>query len=152
MAKLENGPHIAFQLLIYPITILRPDSPSSFSFSPSLIRAPAVNWFYSHYVPHETEDHSNDPRLSPLMSEDFSGLPPAYIVTAGFDPLHDEGVAYADKLKSAGVKVRHVDYPTMIHGFFSFAPLLDEGKAAQRLACDRLRLAFAGAAEAQVAE
>ncbi len=124
MAKSGNEPHIAFQLLIYPITTLRPDSPSSFSFSPSLIRAPATNWFYGHYVPQDMEGHSRDPRLSPLLSDDLSGLPAAYIVTAGFDPLHDEGVAYADKLKGAGVKVRHVDYPTMIHGFFSMPSLI----------------------------
>nr|TFG51352.1 MAG: alpha/beta hydrolase [Hyphomicrobiales bacterium] len=124
LAKANNGPHIAFQLLIYPITVLRPDSPSSFAFSPTILRAPAINWFYSQYVPDETEDHSGDPLLSPLKAEDLSGLPPAYIVTAGFDPLRDEGLAYADKLKAAGVKVRHIDYPSMIHGFFSMPGLI----------------------------
>jgi acetyl esterase len=142
LAKAGNGPHIAFQLLIYPITMLSPDSPSSFAFSPALIRAPAINWFYSHYVPQEMEDHSNDPRLSPLQGDDLSGLPPAYIVTAGFDPLHDEGVAYADKLKGAGVKVRHIDYPTMIHGFFSMPSLIPLAGEALSAAGEAVREAF----------
>ncbi len=124
LAKANNGPHIAFQMLIYPITTLRPDSPSIFAFGPNILREPAINWFYSQYVPQESGDHTDDPRISPLQSEDLSGLPPAYIVTAGFDPLHGEGLAYADKLKAAGVKVRHIDYPTMIHGFFSMPGLI----------------------------
>lgn len=126
-AKANKGPHIGFQLLLYPITRLNADSPSSFAFSPTMLREPAINWFYNHYVPNADDAGSvlsDDPRLSPLKTEDLSGLPPAYIVTAGFDPLHDEGVAYADKLKAAGVKVRHVDYPTMIHGFFSMPSLI----------------------------
>jgi acetyl esterase len=143
LAKSASGPQIAFQLLFYPITTMRPDSPSSFAFSPSLIRAPAINWFYSHYVPQETEEHSRDPRLSPLLSEDLSGLPPAYIVTAGLDPLHDEGVAYADKLKGAGVKVRHVDYPTMIHGFFSMPSLIPLASEALSAAGGAVREALA---------
>jgi acetyl esterase len=143
LAKTKNGPHLAFQLLFYPITTLRPDSPSSFAFSPTLLREPSVNWFYSHYVPDETEDHSDDPLLSPLKAENLSGLPPAYIVTAGFDPLHDEGVAYADKLKAAGVKVRHVDYPSMIHGFFSMPGLIPLAGEALSAAGHTLRDALA---------
>jgi acetyl esterase len=143
LAQANNGPHIALQMLIYPITTMRPDSPSSFAFSPTILRGPAINWFYSHYVPDGGEDHTDDPRLSPLRSEDLSGLPPAYIVTAGFDPLHQEGVAYADKLKSAGVKVRHIDYPTMIHGFFSMPGLIPLAGEALNAAGHALRDALA---------
>ena len=60
-----------------------------------------------------------DERLSPIAAKDVSGLPPAYILTAGFDPLREEAIAYAAKLKAAGVTVTHVDYPTMIHGFLT---------------------------------
>ena len=143
LAQVNNGPHIALQMLIYPITTMRPDSPSSFAFSPTILRGPAINWFYSHYVPDGGEDHADDPRLSPLRSEDLSGLPPAYIVTAGFDPLHEEGLAYADKLKSAGVKVRHIDYPTMIHGFFSMPGLIPLAGEALNAAGHALRDALA---------
>jgi acetyl esterase len=121
-SKGKGGTHIAFQLLLYPITSLHADLPSNFAFAGNVLTQPPVNWFYSQYVPHDAD--SSDPRLSPLRAKDLSGLPPAYIVTAGFDPLHDEGVAYADALKGAGVKVRHIDYPTMIHGFFSLQSLI----------------------------
>jgi acetyl esterase len=143
LAQANNGSHIALQMLFYPITTMRPDSPSSFAFSPTILRGPAINWFYSHYVPDGGEDHADDPRLSPLRSEDLSGLPPAYIVTAGFDPLHEEGQAYADKLESAGVKVRHIDYPTMIHGFFSMPGLIPLAGEALNAAGHALRDALA---------
>jgi acetyl esterase len=71
--------------------------------------------------------------LSPIEARDVSGLPPTTIVTAGFDPLRQDGVDYAEKLKAAGVTVTHVDYPTMIHGFFSMPgliPLASEAIAA----------------------
>jgi len=131
MAKAKNAPHVAFQVLIYPITSLHADLPSNFEFGWNVSAQPPINWFYSHYVPSGTQ--SSDPRLSPLRADDLSGLPPAYIVTAGFDPLRDEGIAYVDALKGANVKVRHVDYPTMIHGFFSMQgmiPLASEAIAA----------------------
>lgn len=131
LAKGKGAPHIAFQLLLYPITSLHADLPSVFGFEGNILTQPQINWFYSQYVPHDVE--ASDPRLSPLRAKDLSGLPRAYIVTAGFDPLHDEGVAYADALKGAGVKVRHIDYPTMIHGFFSMQsliPLASEALAA----------------------
>jgi acetyl esterase len=131
LTKGKGGPHIAYQLLIYPITALHWDSPSAYAFSGIFLNQPRVNWFYKQYVPEDID--ASDPRISPLAAEDFSGLPPAYIVSAGFDALHDEGIAYGDRLKAAGVKVRHVDYPTMIHGFFSlpaFIPLASEALAA----------------------
>jgi len=87
-----------------------------------LLENRTIDWFRDHYLPKGTD--LSDPRLSPLEAKDVSGLPPAYIVTAGFDPLHDEAIAYAEKLKEAGVKVSQVDYPTMIHGFFSMQGLI----------------------------
>jgi acetyl esterase len=131
LSKGRGGAHIAYQLLLYPITSLHADLPSNFAFGGNVMTQPPVNWFYSQYVPSDVEP--SDPRLSPLRSNDLSGLPPAYIVTAGFDPLRDEGVAYVDALKGAGVKVRHIDYPTMIHGFLSMQsliPLASEALAA----------------------
>ena len=91
----------------------------------------AMKWFSNHYAPKGTD--TSDPLLSPLSAPDLAGLPPAYIATAGFDPLHDEGAAYAERLKAAGVAATHVDYPTMIHGFLSMAgvlPLAGEALAA----------------------
>jgi acetyl esterase len=84
----------------------------------------------------------NDPRLSPLLAKDFSGLPPAYVVTAGFDPLRDEGRAYADKLDAAGVPVTYVNYPGMIHGFFSMRSLIPKAREAVAAAAAALRAAL----------
>ena len=123
----RNSPEIAFQLLIYPALRLSSDpEPGEEAGSGAEMGFPldtrALNWFYRYYVP-EGMDPS-DPRLSPLNAADLTGLPPAYIVTAGLDPLKDDAVAYSERLKQAGVAVVHVDYPGMIHGFFSMQGLI----------------------------
>lgn len=79
---------------------------------------------------------------SPLLAKNLSNLPPAYIMTAGFDPLRDEGKAYADRLREAGVPVDYVCYEGQIHGFVSMAGALDEGKQFLREAAAVLRKAF----------
>ena len=71
-----------------------------------------------------------DPRASPLLADDLSGLPPAHILTAGFDPLQDEGKAYAERLRAAGVHVHHDHYPDMIHGFIGMTGMLDTSREA----------------------
>jgi acetyl esterase len=117
LAKQNRGtPQIAFQLLIYPATRVGLKSAYAFG-SGYFLDSRTIERFHGYYVPN-TADPA-DPRLSPLEAKDVSALPPAYIVTAGFDPLRDEAIAYAEKLKQAGVTVTQVDYPTMIHGFFS---------------------------------
>jgi acetyl esterase len=132
LAQEKGKPHIAFQLLIYPSTSFRHDAPSVLAFGSGYgLNQAAIEWCVSHYIPKEAD--RGDIRLSPLAAADLKGLPPAYVVTAGFDPLHDEGAAYADKLKAAGVPVAHVDYPSMIHGFFNMqglVPLAGEAIAA----------------------
>ena len=132
LAKQKGGPRIGFQLLIYPSTSFRHDSPSVLAFgSGYMLNQATIEWMVSHYIPKEAD--RGDMRLSPLAATDLKGLPPAYVVTAGFDPLHDEGAAYAQKLKAAGVPVVHVDYPSMIHGFFNMQgvlPLAGEAIAA----------------------
>ena len=70
---------------------------------------------------------SADLRLSPLLARDFAGLPPAFVLTAGYDPLRDEGRAYADRLIEAGIKTTYVNYPGTIHGFFSLTRFLQQG-------------------------
>ncbi|HAK62094.1 MAG TPA: alpha/beta hydrolase, partial [Alphaproteobacteria bacterium] len=81
-----------------------------------------MHYFYDLYVPKGTDE--NDPRLSPLRAKNFAGLPPAYVITAQYDVLRDEGRLYAEKLKEAGVKVTHVNYDTLIHGFFTMAGVI----------------------------
>ncbi|HXJ02232.1 MAG TPA: alpha/beta hydrolase [Micropepsaceae bacterium] len=118
----KTKPAIAFQLLIYPVTRVETGASTRPFGTGYLLENRTIDWFRDHYLPKGTD--LSDPRLSPLEAKDVSGLPPAYIVTAGFDPLHDEAIAYAEKLKEAGVKVSQVDYPTMIHGFFSMQGLI----------------------------
>jgi acetyl esterase len=136
LAKEKGRPRIGFQLLIYPTTKIN-FAASQRNFSAGFfLDSRTIDWFRSHYVPPGTEA---DPRLSPLDAQDVTGLPPAYIVTAGFDPLREEGVAYAEKLKQAGVKVMQVDYPSMIHGFFSMPGLIPLASEAIRAAAHAVR-------------
>jgi acetyl esterase len=133
----KSTPSIDFQLLIYPVVRFeRGHSTRPFGAGYFLDNR-SIDWYRNHYVPSNVDPF--DPRLSPLEAKDLSGLPPAYIVTAGFDPLRDEAIAYAERLKQAGVTVTHVDYPTMIHGFFSMQGLVPLSNEAIGAAAHALR-------------
>ncbi len=121
----EDGP--AFQMLIYPATDSSKESGSRKEFAEGyFLTKQLMEWFWEAYVPEEDTDLS-DIRLSPLLAKDFKGLPPAFVLTAGYDPLRDEGRAYADRLIDAGVKTTYVNYPGTIHGFFSMTRFLKQG-------------------------
>jgi acetyl esterase len=120
----EAGP--AFQMLIYPATDSSKESGSRKSFAEGYFLSKGLmDWFWKAYVPAGTD--LADLRLSPLLAKDFTGLPPAFVLTAGYDPLRDEGRAYADRLIDAGVKTTYVNYPGTIHGFFSLTRFLKQG-------------------------
>jgi acetyl esterase len=127
----RDSPHIAFQLLFYPSIRLTREFVTRPFGSGYRLDDRAIHWFYSQYIPPDVD--TSDARLSPIEAKDLSGLPPAYILTAGCDPLRDEAIAYGAKLKQAGVNVTHVDYPTMIHGFLAmqnWIPLAGEALSA----------------------
>ncbi|MCX7367215.1 MAG: alpha/beta hydrolase [Alphaproteobacteria bacterium] len=116
----------AFQMLIYPATDSSKESGSRKSFAEGYFLSKALmDWFWKAYVPAGTD--LADLRLSPLLAKDLAGLPPAFVLTAGYDPLRDEGRAYADRLIDAGVKTTYVNYPGTIHGFFSLTRFLKQG-------------------------
>lgn len=116
----------AFQMLIYPATDSSRESASRKQFAEGyFLTKDLIDWFWSAYAPRGTD--LADLRLSPLLEKDFAGLPPAFVLTAGFDPLRDEGRAYADRLIDAGVKTTYVNYPGTIHGFFSLSRFLSQG-------------------------
>lgn len=141
MSKAKKGPDLALQLLIYPATRMGASTQSYKDFNDGyFLTGQAMNWFFNHYL--KKAAHWDDPLASPLLSKDLSGLAPAYVMTAGFDPLRDEGKAYADRLKEAGVPVDYVCYQSQIHGFVSMAGALDEGKQFLREAAAVLRKAF----------
>ena len=120
----EAGP--AFQMLIYPATDSSQESASRESCAEGyFLTKGLMDWFWKAYVPAGTD--LADLRLSPLLAKDFTGLPPAFVLTAGYDPLRDEGRAYADRLIDAGVKTTYVNYPGTIHGFFSLTRFLKQG-------------------------
>lgn len=139
MARDAGGPDIAFQLLVYPVADYAFDTPSyeTYAEGAGILTAAGMNWFREHYLngPEDREDW----RAAPLRATDFSNLPPALVITAECDILHDEGVALAEALAAAGVPVEHRDYPGMMHGFYSFAPVVDDGRAAQVHAAEAMR-------------
>jgi len=124
MARDAGGPAISFQLLIYPATDQRMGHPTIDSNGVGyLLEKKSMLYFRSHYLPREQD--WEDWRASPLLAKSVAGLPPAFVMTAGFDPLLDEGKAYADRLGKAGVAVEYRNYPDMVHGFITMGRVLD---------------------------
>lgn len=141
VAKVEKGPRIALQLLIYPVTDTDVDRGSyKENESGYFLERDGMIWFFDHYLKGADRD---DPRVAPLKAASLAGLPPAYVVTAGFDPLRDEGRAYAEALKAAGVPTEHVNYDGMIHGFFNLQGVLDVGREAVKSAAKALKTGLA---------
>lgn len=119
----------ALQALLYPSTDLAAqyDSVREFADSPAL-SAKQIGWFLDQYAPADVD--RTHPRISPLRAASFDGLPPAVVTVAGFDPLRDEGVAYAQRLADAGVQVRLLREDRLVHGFISFTALSKTSAAA----------------------
>ncbi|GAA1157446.1 acetyl esterase [Kitasatospora gansuensis] len=141
LARREGGPALRHQLLVYPNTAYRADTASvRESEDPLLFNRHSVDWYWGHYL--KAEADGDDPLASPLRADDLSGLPPATVITAEYDPLRDEGEAYAAALAAAGVPVLARRYDGMVHGFFAMAGTLDAGRRAQEWAAQRLRTAF----------
>ncbi|MBT2394592.1 alpha/beta hydrolase [Streptomyces sp. ISL-100] len=129
VAKERGGPALALQALVYPATDSAQDTRSYRANATGyFMEAGALRWFWEQYLgPDGDGGHRH---ASPLRTGDVSGLPPAHIVTAGCDPLCDEGRAYAQRLRTAGVPVTEAHYPGMFHGFFAFPGLLADARDA----------------------
>ena len=141
MARDKCGPSIRFQMLIYPVTnhSYHTDSYRDNADGYYLTKDTMV-WFWNHYLPHE--DTGKHPYASPLLADNLSGLPPALVITAEFDPLRDEGESYAERLRLAGVPVVATRYNGMIHAFFWMPGVLNQGKVAIEQAANALKKAF----------
>ncbi|HET7577792.1 MAG TPA: alpha/beta hydrolase [Bacillales bacterium] len=142
MAKERGTPELVHQVLIYPAT--------DFTATTESLRENAEGYFLTKGEMFYFRDHylsgpedAENPMASPYLNNDYSGLPPATVITAEYDPLRDEGEAYALRLKEAGVPVTQKRYEGMIHGFVSMADELEQGKQALQFAADSLRSAFA---------
>ena len=131
-----GGPRLAAQVLFYPITdVSRFDSGSYCEFAENyLLTRTTMQWFAAHYL--GEAGNGNNPEASPLLAKDLRGLPPALVITAEFDPLRDEGEAYARRMKEAGTAVTVTRYPGMVHGFAIMLGVLEDGYTAIREAAE----------------
>jgi acetyl esterase len=135
-------PPIAFQLLVYPATDMRAGTPSHQTNGDGyLLTRETIKYFHDHYI--DDVRHDLDWRASPLLAPDLSNLPPAFVLTAGYDPLRDEGLAYSQRLTEAGNRVAHVCFERQIHGFITMGRVLDEANAAVAICAGEVRRALA---------
>ena len=142
IARDAGSPRLRFQLLLYPVTDHTFSSPSYQENGAGYMLSRAdMEWYRDHYL--RSEADRSHPHASPLLAEELHGLPPALVITAEFDPLRDEGEAYAARMKEAGVPVELHRYSGMIHGFVRMYPVLDAGKMALDEIGDALRRALA---------
>ncbi|WP_428483269.1 alpha/beta hydrolase [Rhodopila sp.] len=144
MARDRGGPVLSCQLLIYPVTA--PAQGSTFaSYQDNaegyLLTRGTMMWFWEHYL--ASADDGRNPYAAPLHAADLRGLPPAMVITAEFDPLRDEGLAYAQRLREAGVVVKSSHYQGMIHGFFWMAGAVQRGRDLIAELANELREQFA---------
>ncbi len=140
-ARDAQQPIPCFQLLIYPATDQRSGHASHERNAEGyLLTRKGMNYFRGHYLPDEAD--WLDWRASPLLATSLASLPSAYVLTAGYDPLVDEGRAYAERLTAEGVNTEYRDYPGMVHGFLLMGGVLDTAKEAVAHCCAALRAAF----------
>jgi acetyl esterase len=134
----EGGPRLAAQLLVYPNTDYLSDTPSlRENTDPYLFNRTSVGWYWGHYLADPAD--GSDPLASPLRADDLSGLPPALVITAEFDPLRDQAEEYAAALSKAGVPAVSRRYDGMVHGFFCMSGELAAGRRALAEAAAFLR-------------
>ncbi len=126
------SPPLAFQLLVYPATDATCREPSHRLFRDGFVLTERdIEWFLEQYLPDPRL--ATDPRVSPLFADDLTGLPPALVVTAGFDPLRDEGRRYAERMRQSGVQVEHICSEGSLHGFLSTAGAVREASRVMKL-------------------
>ena len=144
LARAQGGPLPSFTLMFYPATDLSRKRRSYELFREGFfLTEAAMDWFRGHYLPNE--EAARDPRASPLLADDLTGLPPAYLVTAGFDVLRDEGEEYARRLREAGVAVALRRHPGIVHGIVNALGIGHVGRGVLQDAAGALRVGLARA-------
>lgn len=141
MARDRKRPPLRFQLLVYPVTDSSCDSVSYRENADGyFLTKDLMLWFWNHYL--RADADRLHPYAAPVHARDLQGLPPALVITAEFDPLRDEGEAYAARLQRAGIATTLTRYDGMIHGFFGMANLFDQAQTAIAESAAALRGAF----------
>ena len=144
LARDAGSPPLAFQLLVYPRTAADEDSASHRAFAEGyLLTRRTVLWFHDHY--RRSDADRGDFRYAPLACADLARLPPALVVVGEYDPLRDDGVAYAQALERAGNRVTLSEYAGMVHPFFSMGGAIDAAREAHAEAATALKAAFRAA-------
>jgi len=132
-----------FQSLVYPVVDLTMSSESAGAFGPEYgLSTEDLAWFYRSYL--GPDGNPRDPYVSPLLASDLSDLPPAHVVTVGFDPLRDEGLRYADRLRAAGIPTSNRHYSTLSHGVFECKAVVPAGRSFLEDVARTLATALAG--------
>jgi acetyl esterase len=127
VARDRRGPRLLLQVLLYPVTDHDFSTPSYRENATGyLLTAEDMRWFWRHYL--AREEQGREPTASPLRAKSLADLPPALVITAGCDPLRDEGEAYAQRLREAGTAVTLTQYPGMFHGFARMTRILDQSR------------------------
>jgi len=138
MARDAGDLPIAFQLLIYPATVQRRFTHSNaVNGQGLLLTVDSMRYFHDHYI--DDAQHDFDWRAAPLLREDLAGLPPALVLVAGYDPLCDEGTAYAQRLTQAGNSATLVNFSRQIHGFITMGKVIEEANEAVSMCAAALR-------------
>jgi acetyl esterase len=142
MAADRGAPGLVYQLLIYPVTNYALDTPSYRENGEGyLLTKDSMQWFWKHYL--ASDEDGKNPYASPMQAREVRRVAPAFVITAEFDPLRDEGEAYADRLKKEGVPVECKRYNGAIHGFFNLGHIIDQGKEVVADSAAKLKAAFA---------
>jgi acetyl esterase len=142
VARDRKGPRLALQVLIYPVTDHDLDTRSYLENATGyVLTRDGMRWFWNHYLAREAQ--GREPYASPLRASSLAGLPPALVITAEYDPLCDEGEAYAARLRDAGVPVTVTRYPGMFHGFVRLTNILDKARTALDEIASSVQKAFA---------
>ncbi|MFU8817225.1 MAG: alpha/beta hydrolase [Pseudomonadales bacterium] len=143
LARDHGGPDIHFQLLLYPVTDCDMERVSYQENGQGyLLEVETMRWFWAHYCPDPADRQK--PTASPLRAGQLAGLPPALVVTAEFDPLRDEGEAYAAAIRAAGGEAEAIRFDGMLHDFFATAQVFQSSRAGFEHACRSLREALSG--------
>lgn len=147
MARDAGGPSIVYQLLIYPLVDYRRAaggyaSYKTYAVGYGMLEGATMDWFAEHYL--RSDADAEDWRVSPILARDFTRLPPAMVLAAECDVLVDEGVAYTEKLRAAGVEVEYVSFAGQIHAFFPLAGIIAGADAANEKAGKALKAALHG--------